>query len=779
VKKVLILLLILIAGSVLGAMKFDRNYNFTTYGDFSGGMNLFSSASNVKDNQALFIENFLFYGSKLRARKGISELGSASLGSNPILWITNFEKESDWNQILVAFDGFVWEYNEDSSKFLDRLVEKDTTWGFGVTQNDSLVLKIDTDCKFTELGYRDSIPLWIYDTLYYIHQILSDSILYLYTPYTGGNATVETLEVSFKVSTDRPICSDVWMNKQFICGLEKVVAYEGDIFTNSDTTNWETFTVSAVSSMSLHRVHFTLDPTTLSRGYGYNDLRGWYVCAYNDTTEALRLNIPLYVHHNSGADLEVRVDTLSWVDDERFYADQTIRIMPPLDCIDTMYTVVVDSLVDTLGSIYEIYDTSQTWQTNEFNYNHYRIADSKRRAPFPVRILEDANSIQYLYAPYNRTVSKGDVLYILRYTQSKTDPGVPQYICHWQDRQWRAGYPDDPSVLRWSVDLDPDSFPAGHWVAINQDDGDVLTALVPLPFQDVLLAFKTKHIYGVTAGGADEYDFPIIDLVDGIGTPAWASVVTYGQAVYFYDYTGFYRYDLAGMPQKISWAIEPTIADDIDKDRAHLIVGGYFDQHLWWAYPSVSKSVRWSVVGKSGNNRILAYNLEDQAWTTIDFYTGPLGYVTPASIFVGQIESDSNGVLIGDSQRGKVYRYGLSYFDNARSITATYESGWLDVGDEYDFIKEFKDNQFLFDKHDTTKIYIDYYKDYVNTVIWTDTIGNDTNSVLTYHKRAIEGDMLAQRIKLKIRVTRIDDTFEMPFYRLKWKPVGEVLYDED
>ena len=101
------------------------------------------------------------------------------------------------------------------------------------------------------------------------------------------------------------------------------------------------------------------------------------------------------------------------------------------------------------------------------------------------------------------------------------------------------------------------------------------------------------------------------------------------------------------------------------------------------------------------------------------------------------------------------------------------------MGDKYDFIKEFKDVQFLLNKHDSTVVYIDYYKDYVNTVIWTDTIGVDTNSVLVYHKRAIEGDMLAQRIKLGIRITRIDGEFEMPFYRIKWMAVGEDDYDED
>lgn len=942
---------------LIGALDFDEEYNLTIYGDFSGGKNEFSSPANVKDNQALNLSNLLFYGSQLRARKGISDLNrtgfgnlefsdtvdiDASIGdcnydddtfnsdsinyslanqSHPdftagirfssvdisrraiidsaflklstfsgcaggrcktiiygsdeddavifsesntpadrtktdasvtyqtigdntpngeffitltvtdivqeivdrsgwdegsdlafliedngttgagenIKWYTydhpsatipnlkifyseiatkgitgvkEYRKSGGFSQILAVSNGMIWFYDDDTDKFMDFLqFTVDTVGSVIVVSDDSTIYGLQT--SYTNLGYADSIPIYLNDSLHYIYQIACDTLIYLYDQFKGSLDSTASLTKAVFIPRDKPALFDTWLDYEFIPGLTQLIKYDGSPIDIDEDDTLE-FEIDSITH-DHQRLNIWTNPQFDSAGYEYYQLNNSYVIGYNDTVSDPRLNIPLLIVSQHGEYLTTWVDT-TW-DSTHLYEGQTFKILPPLEAEYRVYAGVVDSLdtvwAGTDAMQCKLYDNSQTWTKYDMNFGYFYIINDEIENPPGSRppahslchLLEDGNSDVYLEIFITdwavAYLEPEDTFEVWRKVDSYREH-VPQYVTHWQDRQWRAGYTDDPNLLRYSYSFDPDSFPALYFMYVNPDDGDVLTAIVPLSFQDVLLVFKTKHIYGVTTGGWDEWDWSIIDLVDGIGTPTWSSIISYGQAIYFYDYTGFYRYDLSGMPQKISWQIEKTVADSINKDYAHLIVGGHFDQHLWWSYPSGS-AIK--------NNRTILYNLEDNAWTTVD--------VIASAYFVGQIETDSNGVLIGDPDSGKVYRYGMSYFDNDESIDAIYESPWLDVGDEYDFIKDFKDIQFVFDKHDSTIIYFDYYKDYVDSVIWTDTIGIDDVDILAYHRRAIQGDMLGQRIKLKIRVLRIDDTFQLPFYCLRWEAVGEVLYDED
>jgi len=295
---------------------------------------------------------------------------------------------------------------------------------------------------------------------------------------------------------------------------------------------------------------------------------------------------------------------------------------------------------------------------------------------------------------------------------------------------------------------------------VDSDDLDVLTALVVMPFQDYLLAFKKKNIMAITTSGLGPYDFTVVDIVQGIGTPSQASIVIHGRNVYFYDYNGWYV--LNGIePVKISWAIEPIVRDSVNQDYAHLIVGGYFDSHLWWSYPSGSATK---------NNRTVLYNLETEKWTKVD--------LNLASMYVGIDENATNGILFGCADSGVVWTYGSTYFDDGDSINGAYLSGWLGMNDPYESNKEFKDFQCLLDKHDSTQIFIEMFKNYSTTAFTKDTIGIDDNDVLTYKKRTIEGYKIGQRLQIGMNIIRMHGTFQMPFFMVKWKPVDEVHYDE-
>lgn len=763
-----VLVLSLIALVIIGALSYDKRYAVMTYNDFSGGLNIFSSPANLQDNQFLSAENFLFYGLRLRARKGITDLNSTGISSEPITGVCKFQKTPEFSQILAACDGNLWLYDTDTDSFSAllsySLVDLWVADSVIVTQDDSIVRGSSFDSlSYLDLGYDDSIQIFLNDTSYYVYQILLDTLLYLYEPYRAATDSNATLNQAFPIAANKPTQFDAWVNYLFIPGLFELGKYDGEDFGQKtlDITEYE------IDTVYMSGVAVIIDATE-SFGIDYGDWNGYYVVAYNDTVSDPKLNIPIKIRAADGGRLELIGDSLLVVDGH-LEEGQKFKVIPPFPYKKLVYAGKVDTLYEAPGGTMEhwVFDTSQSWTETGLNFGHYivwepgegELEDREHHQSF-TKIRNDG-TYNYLFvnmSPTHFTLAEGDSFEVYRLSNSRISD-IPLYVCHWQDRQWLAGYSDVPNLLRYSELFDPDDYPVTYFIYVNEDDGDVITVIIPLPFQDMLLVGKKKHIYSITGEGP--YDWWVNDLVSGIGMPVWSSVISYGRMVFFYDYTGFYSFDGLNI-EKISWAIEPIIADSINKDYAHMIVGDYFDQHLWWSYPSGSATV---------NNRTTVYNLETGAWTNESF--------SASAYFVGQIETEDDGILIGDPDSGKVYVYGGSYFDNGDSILATYESPWFDVGDENDFLKVFKDIQLVYDKHDSTVIYIDYYLDYVNTVIWTDTIGVDDSDHLTYHKRAIQGDMIGQRIKLRMRVARIDETFQLAFFRIKYKVVGEVRYDED
>lgn len=763
-------------------MPFDTAYELASYPAFgSGGLNLFSTPDNVKDNQALDLVNFLFEGAHLRPRKGVTDLSSTSLGNYGITGTHQFRKASGFSQILATYAGQLFLYDESDSSFsaVDLFVA-DTV---SATNDDSLITA--TNGHFTLLGYGDSIAVYINNILYYVYQILTDDSLYLYTTFDEETDGTAEMVQATELPVNTPTLFDTWMDRCFIVGTSRLLEWDGDEISveMGDTTTYAIVTADTGDCAPRKgRLMITVTPTFTAQGYEYNDLAGHYITSYNDTSTATRcINTPLEISQQWGDSCYVIVDTIIY---SRHFGDsaQQFRIIPPFNDEKLIYAGTVDSIASatfcaqtTGGRVLIICDSSQTWDSTDLSFGAYMLKEvdttgsqvvppgeesgASRRAV--LRLVNDANDTTNLHSFYygsNIGISAGDSFEVYR-LQSSILEEVPKYITHWQDRQWRAGYAEDPNLLLYSDLFDPDSFPATYYIYIDRDDGDVITAFVVLSFQDYLLVFKNKSIYAITTSGFSPWDWTVTDVVEGIGTPAWASVVSYGRNVYFYDYEGFYV--MSGIePQKISWAIEPIVQDSINRNYAHLIVGGYFDSHLWWSYPS-GTSTR--------NNRTVLYNLENQAWTKTD--------LNLASIFVGLDEDDEHGVLLGCADSGKVWAYGGGWTDNDVGITTTCLSGWLDMRDDYETVKEFKDFQFLLDKADSSLLYIDMYKDYSTTAFTSDTVGVDDSDILVYHKRTIEDYNLGQRLQVKLRATRCDQDFRLPFFKVKWKPVGEIDYD--
>jgi len=577
------LVVILLSFLTIGGTPFDKDYESALYNDFSGGINLFSSPATVKDNQALHMENLLFYGSRFRARKGVDDLQTTEIARAGITGVHRYKKSGEFSQILAVCGGLVWVYDEDSDTF-DTFLKftTDTAGSVFVTQNDSTVKGYET--SYTSLGYRDSIPILLNDSLHYIYQIMSDTLIYLYDKFLGDTDTTAEFTKPFLVDRSKPTQFDTWLDYEFIPGLYQLGKYDGTEFdtTTVDTTEYTIDTVYKRTSSVLYIV-----PTS-SFGIQPGEWDNYYVIAYNDTATSPKLNIPLRIQASLSSLLRVYADT-TWITGghlDSVGGGQTFKVIPPLPLEQLVYAGIVDSVDTSNLQTFSLYDTSQTWALNEFNYGHYviREPDTNFYDRSVIRIRNDG-TYDYLYismASTYWTLAKGDSFEVYRLCDG-TLTEAPQLVCHYQDRQWRAGYVDDPNIIKYSNLFDPDTFPGTHYIYIVRDDGDVLTAIVPLAFQDCILAFKNKYIYSITGEGP--FNWWVNALVEGIGTPSQSTVISYGRNVYFYDYTGWYKFDGLN-PQKISWAIEDIVADSINKDYAHLIVGEYFDQHLWWSYPS-------------------------------------------------------------------------------------------------------------------------------------------------------------------------------------------------
>ena len=788
---VLGLVLLAVSCWLLAGMPFDSNYQWADYhGWGTGGLNRFSTTDNLSNIQAVDMVNLLFEGSHVRARKGVDKMNTTSKGIYPALGVYELKKSSGMSQYLMVYNGGLWLFDDDIEEFSTPIKEFASTDSCVVTNGSALVKGATTaKTNFRDLGYGDSLSIYLGDTLRYMKRILSDSLFYLYTPW-GGSTDSLIITVPFRISTQRLTSIDIWLNNLYITGTDRVGEYDGENVVLQSATPVK----YAISSVAMSGNRYLLLTCTPDRDYGYNYFKDWYI-SYNDTnTNDVVLNTPLRIHQsrepNSNTKFWLYGDS-SLVDHISVAAWDSIWLIPALNNVDTAKTLVVDSVINTdLGNyeyIVHIYDYSEvpSSDSDAYNYNYHTIIASGEWSTLytPARARLDGNDSAYIYT-YLRfrssadTVSVGDTLYLVKKLQSGGYTDTPQYIAHWLDCQWQAGFINDPNLIQWSEAFDPDSFPALNFVYVDRDDGDIVTAIIVMPFQDYLLVFKKKHISAITVSGEDDIlgSMVVNDLVDGIGTPSWASIVSHGRNVYFYDYSGWYV--LNGIePMKISWAIEDISADSVNRDYAHLIVGGYFDKHLWWSYPSGSSTK---------NNRTVLFNPETKVWTKVD--------LNLASIYVGLNEDADNGILLGSPDSGVVWRYGKiprpaisdvairykpNYFDDGEPITASYKSGWFGMEDGYELNKEFKDLQLLLDKHDSTKVYIEMFKDYSSTAFTKDTIGIDDCDILKYRKRTIEGYNLGQRIQIGMTITRIDETFQLPFFKIKWKPIDEVLYDED
>lgn len=144
-------------------------------------------------------------------------------------------------------------------------------------------------------------------------------------------------------------------------------------------------------------------------------------------------------------------------------------------------------------------------------------------------------------------------------TQISTAPIVPKYVELHANRVFIAGtnQPTTYSILYYSNLSEPtgwtstDPYVGGGAISVDTPDDTRISGLISYGGQ--LLVFKDQSTHVLY--GEDSTNFDLSKLFD-VGCVSDRSIVKTGNALYWLAADGFYRYQIGGVPQKISGPVE-------------------------------------------------------------------------------------------------------------------------------------------------------------------------------------------------------------------------------
>jgi hypothetical protein len=186
-----------------------------------------------------------------------------------------------------------------------------------------------------------------------------------------------------------------------------------------------------------------------------------------------------------------------------------------------------------------------------------------------------------------------------------------------------------PCRVRWSHPGFPEDWVSFAYADIEPEDGDEITALVPM--QDRLIVFKHNSIHAVygtpSQDGTAIGDFQITPIARDVGAVSQEAVVTTDVGIFFWhESTGLHH--LTSDPTKgttTTWVWEPlwpAIEDGRINDLDDVMVG-WINRRAW-------VSVKWE--GSSTRNRTFVFDPfvgKKGGWTAYDLALGPYLAFTP------------------------------------------------------------------------------------------------------------------------------------------------------
>lgn len=232
-----------------------------------------------------------------------------------------------------------------------------------------------------------------------------------------------------------------------------------------------------------------------------------------------------------------------------------------------------------------------------------------------------------------------------------------------------------PCRVRWSHPLFPEDWRSIDYIDIEPEDGDEITALVPL--QDRLLVFKRRSIHSIY--GAPPESLSVSQVSRELGAPAQEAVVGTDVGVMFW-HEGSGAHLLAAdilRGTKASWIGEriwPAIEDArISSGRMDEATVGWVNRRLWVSVPYEGSTTR---------NRTFVYDPfcgKDGAWTFYDTAVGP--FCTLPSVGDGDIPLALSAATAWVERLENFDVFTDDYGSGDVHIDSHYVTRWWDQGE--------------------------------------------------------------------------------------------------
>lgn len=184
-----------------------------------------------------------------------------------------------------------------------------------------------------------------------------------------------------------------------------------------------------------------------------------------------------------------------------------------------------------------------------------------------------------------------------------------------------------PCRVRWSHPGFPEDWFSYHYIDIEPEDGDEITALVPM--QDRLIVFKHNSVHAIY--GSPPEDFGVTPIARDVGAASQEAVVTTDVGVFFWhESTGLHH--LSSDPTKgtsTRWVWEPlwpAIEDGrVSVDHTDKVQVGWLNRRVWVSVPWELSTTR---------NRTFVFDpfigkKQSGAWTVYDLPLGPFLAFSP------------------------------------------------------------------------------------------------------------------------------------------------------
>ena len=259
-----------------------------------------------------------------------------------------------------------------------------------------------------------------------------------------------------------------------------------------------------------------------------------------------------------------------------------------------------------------------------------------------------------------------------------------------------------PNRIRWSHPLFPEDWMSLHYVDIDPNDGDEITALVPMG--DRLIVFKRNSVYAVYA--ATHESVQVSPVSREIGAPSQEAVVGTDLGVFFW-HEGSGAHLLTADDQRwIGDRLYPAIEDGrISAGRMDEVVVGWLNRRLWVSVPYEGSSTR---------NLVFVYDpfaSKKGAWTQYDLEVGPfLNFAAPGDAPLPLAAHSTESQLL------EVDKYGRSTDDFGAGpvhIDAHYVTRWWSNGRNNQVVKKrWKRPEVLLLGGQDAKITVDVFRDW-------------------------------------------------------------------